>query len=304
MKQLKLILIQSYLSVFILSACSNKQSFKVENLTDHVWIYNSDSLADSIKNFTDNYLIFDENAVFVNGEYMGDFILKSDTLRIYEISNVQLKGKKWIKEKKDLFLGIIIKADTNEIIINKIEGHFPLKYETSAGNFDNSQIIKFSNQQIRKKEGVNFNYVSIASSICYGNCPAFHLELDNKRNLKFSCTSDCKKIGDFQGVISRDEMKKIENTISYLNLNNDSTVFISPCDASEKVVKINVNNKEYYFQGTRRDFQFKMNVLIEELIEISEKSNLKKSNHKLKYKANIELPPLDEIMQFVPPLKD
>lgn len=304
MKQLKLSLILIYLGVFILSACSNKQPIKIENLTDHVWIYNSDSLADSIRNFTDNYLIFDEKAVFVNGTSMGDFELQSDTLRIYETSVVHLKGKKWIRVKKDLFLGIIMKADSNEILIRKIAGYFPLKYENSTGNFDNSKIIKFTNQKNKKKEGVNFNYISIVSSVCFGNCPAFHLELNNKRNLKFSCTSNCKKIGDFQGVISRDEMKKIENTISYLNLNNDSTVFISPCDAAETVVKINVNNKEYYFKGSRMDFQLKMNELIEELLDISEKSNLMKSNHKLKYKANIEIPPPDEILQFVPPLED
>lgn len=304
MNQLKIIFKLSYLLIFILSACSNNKTINLENLTGKVWIYNSDSLKDSIKNFTDNYVIFDKSSVILNGHNIGEFELSSDTLRIFQSSSVLEKGNKWIEKESNQFLGLIIKADTNEILIKKISGFFPIKYKNSTGNFDNSILIKLTNQRNRKKEGVNFNYVSIASSTCFGSCPAFNLELDNKRNLKFSCSSNCKKIGNFKGMISFEEKKKIEEIISYLNLKNDSTIFVTPIDASETVLKIKVNNKEYYFKGHMMDFQLKMQHLIEELYEISEKSKLTKSNHKLEFKANLEILPPEEILEFIPPIEN
>lgn len=279
----------------VIAACDNKKKeIDIKCLKGNIWIYDSENLADSLKNFTENYLIFDSSAVKMNGSYFGDYKISNDTLRIFQTSFDYLKGGKYQKRIINQFSGVFIKADRNQIFIKKISGFFPIEYKNAIGNFDNSMILRLTNQRNTKKKGVKFNYISVASSDCYGNCPIYNIELDNKRNFKFSCLSNCRKIGDFQGVIPKSDMKKIEDIISYLNLKNDSTIFSPVVDASQKVLKIKVNNKEFYFRGTHSDFQLKMQFLLDELYLISQKSYIKKTNKKLKFKVDFLLPPPPE----------
>lgn len=284
--------------VFIILICllvvacdSNEKKIELNYLKGNIWIYDSENLADSLKNFNENYLIFESSSVKMNGSHFGDYKISHDTLIIFQTSFNYLKGGKYQKRIINLFSGVFIKADSNQIFIKKISGFFPIKYYNTIGDFDNSRIVRLTNLSNTKKKGVKFKYISVASSDCYGNCPVFNIELDNKRNFKFSCLNNCRKIGDFQGVIPKSEMKKIEDIISYLNLKNDSTIFSPVADASQQVLKINVNNKEFYFSGTYSDFQLKMQSLINELYLISQKSYIKKTKNKLKFKVDFLLPP-------------
>jgi len=90
--------------------------------------------------------------------------------------------------------------------------------------------------------------------------------------------------------------------ISYLNLKNDSTIFTTPIDAPEAVVKLKVNNREFYFYGYPGEFQNKMNELMHDLFLIAEKSKLEKTNEILKFKANLQIPSIEQTIQFLPPI--
>lgn len=287
---------------FLISGCCPKEtSIKAEDLAGQVWIYDSNSLPDSIKNFTDNYVIFDKSLVNMNNYYIGEFTITKDTLRIFEKSSVLLKGK-YQDSVRNQFVGLIVQADSNQIVLKRISGYFPIKYKGSTGDFDKSQLIRLTNQKMKKRKGVRFNYVSIASSSCYGTCPEYNIELDRNGNLKFHGSYYCKKIGNYEGKLSLDDLSKVEDIISYLNLKNDSTIFSTPIDAPETMLRVSVNDKEFYFYGYPGEFQYKMEELIDVLFAIAEKTKLKKTNNKLYFRANIELFPIENMPEFSPPI--
>lgn len=290
-------------SFFISGCCPKKTSIKAEDIEEEVWIYDSNSLPDSIKNFTDNYLIFDKSLVNMNNHYIGEFTISNDTLRIFETSSVLLKGK-YQDRVRYQFVGLIVRADSNQIVLKKISGYFPIMYNGSTGDFDKSQVIRLTNQKMKKRRGVHFNYVSIASSSCYGTCPEYNLELDRNGNLKFHGSHYCKKNGNYEGKLSKDDLSRVEDIISYLNLKNDSNVYLTPVDAPETMIKVSVNNKEFYYYGYQGEFQYKMQVLMDELFAIAEKTKLKKTNNKLYFKSNIELYPVEKTIDFLPPVID
>lgn len=286
----------------ILSGCSsNHKKDNKFDLTEQVWIYDSQSMPDSIKDFTDNFLIFDSTEVHMNYENLGEYTIKNDTLRIFQTSYVLQKGGKYQKIVNDQFLGVIIKMDSTQILIKSIRGYFPIKYKMSYGKFDESKLIRLTNQKCKKRKQIDFKYISIASSSCYGTCPEFNMELYKNGFFKFHCSSYCKKIGYYKGKLNANDLRKIEDFISYLNLKNDSTIFSTPIDAPEAVVKLNVNNREYYFYGYPGEFQNKMSDMMQELLAMTEKVNMKKTDSKLQFKATLRVPPVEKTIQFLPP---
>ncbi|NCA20216.1 MAG: hypothetical protein EBS86_03650, partial [Crocinitomicaceae bacterium] len=59
---------------------------------------------------------------------------------------------------------------------------------------------------------------------------------------------------------------------------------------------------EFYFYGYPGDFQNKLNELMHELLTIAEKSKIKKTKYILKFKANLEPPPIEQTIVFLPPI--
>lgn len=295
----------SLLVGLIISGCySNNKKANKFDFTKEVWIYDSPSMPDSIRNFTDNFIIFDSTNVSMNYDNLGEYTIKNDTLRIFQTSYVSLGGGKDQKRVSDQFLGVIIKMDSTQILIKPIRGFFPVKYKMSYGQFDKSKTIRLTNQKKKKNKHIDFGYISIASSSCYGTCPGFNLELYKDGFIKFHCSSYCKKIGYYKGKLNKDDMSKVEDFISFLNLKNDSTIFTTPIDAPEAVVKLKVNNRNFYFYGYPGEFQNKMNELIHELLLIAEKSKLVKTNDILTFKANLQVPPMEQTIQFLPPINE
>lgn len=283
------------------SGCSsNNNKADKFDFTKEVWIYDSPSMPDSIRNFTDNFIIFDSTEVSMNYENLGEYTIKNDTLRIFQTSYVSMGGGKDQKKVSDQFLGVIIRMDSTQILIKPIRGYFPIKYKMSYGQFDKSKIIRLTNQKSKKKKQIDFGYLSIASSSCYGTCPEFNLELYKDGFIKFHCSSYCEKIGFYKGKLTKDDMRKVEDFISFLNLKNDSTIFTTPIDAPEAVVKLKVNNREFYFYGYPGEFQNKMNELMHELFLIAEKSKLEKTTDKLNFKATLKQLPKEKPLVFVP----
>jgi hypothetical protein len=287
------------------SGCSsNNNKADKFDFTKEVWIYDSPSMPDSIRNFTDNFLIFDSTEVSMNFDNLGEYTIKNDTLRIFQTSYVSMGGGKDQKKVSDQFLGVIIRMDSTQILIKPIRGYFPIKYKRSYEQFDKSKIIKLTNQKSKKKKHIDFGYISIASSSCFGTCPDYNLELYKDGFIKFHCSSYCEKIGFYKGKLTKDDMRKVEDFISFLNLKNDSTIFSTPVDAPLAVVKMKVDGKKHYFYGYPGEFQNKLNDLMHELFEIAEKSKLVKTNEILKFKANLQVPSMEEMIQFLPPINE
>lgn len=289
----------------VISGCNSdaKKIIKFD-FTKDVWIYDSPSMPDSIKNFTDNFIIFDSTEVSMNYDNLGEYTITKDTLRIFQTSYIGQRDGKYQKRISDQFVGLIIKMDSTQILIKPIRGYFPIKYKMSYGPFDKSKIIGLTNQKSKKKKKIDFGYISIASSSCYGTCPEFNLELYKDGFFKFHCSSYCKKIGFYKGKLTKADMRKVEDYISYLNLKNDSTIFTTPIDAPEAVVKLKVNNRKFYFYGYPGEFQNKMNELMHELFLIAEKSKLMKTNDILTFKTNLRVPPMEQTIQFLPPINE
>lgn len=286
--------------LMILSSCKSKDQIDYKYLTSNSWIYNSDSLPDSIRNFTDNYLVFEKEQVNFNGEIIGEYHLSSDTIKIIQTTYVSLSGNKEEKREVNVFTGLITKLDSNEIRIKRISGGFPLKYQESYGNFDKSSVIRFVNQESRKRNHVKLGYISVASSSCYGRCPEFNFELYNNRKFKFRCTDNCERIGSYTGKISKPEMRRITEIVSYLNLHDDSTVFATPIDAPQTALKIRVNKKDFYFNGYRREFQLKMQELLNELFKLTESSKMTKTTSKISFKLRSYELPVEKTIVFLP----
>jgi hypothetical protein len=270
------------ITLLLISACGKKRVFQEEDLRGQVWIYNTDSLADSIKNFTDNYLIFEKNTVTMNGENMGEFTISKDTLKIFKSYTVLLAKGKEVKKVDYLFVGTIQKADKHQLVLHKIAGFFPINYQRSKGPFDPSTRIVFNNQESRKKKIEHFQYISIASS------KGDNVELDAQRNITYHCSLRCSKTGYFQGRISKANMQKVLEAISYLNLHTDTTNYAVGMDVPETLVKIHVNHKMNYVRGNLNEFQYALQQLISELLELCETSNLKRSSQKLFFRAELD----------------
>ncbi len=236
----------------------------------------------------------------MNNDNLGEYTIINDTLRIFQTSYVLQKEGKYQKRVSDQFLGVIIKMDSNNILIKCISGYFPIKYKMSYGKFDKSEIIKLTNQKNKRRKLNKFEFISIASSSCYGTCPEYNLEVHKDGLVKFHGSSYCKKIGYYEGELTSKDLKTIEYYISYLNLNNDSTIFSTPIDAPEAVVKLKVNNREFYFYVYPGEFQNKLYELMHELFLITEKSKLEKTTKILKFKTNLLVPPIEQTIKFIP----
>ncbi|MNY12728.1 hypothetical protein D3C86_1458250 [compost metagenome] len=224
------------------------------------------------------------------------------------ITHFNSADNKLQKNKTNIFTGLITKLDNNELWIKKMSGFFPLKYKYQRGNFDNSAIIKFVNQENKKRDQINFEYISIAASTCYGSCPEFNFELYHTGKFKFKCTSNCEKIGpgsgsgSYTGSFSKQEMDRVINLVSYFNLKNDSTVFDTPIDADETTLMVKVNKNVSYFKGNSNDFQLKMIELLNFIYKMIENSKMVKTDSKLSFKVRSYELPTEKIIQFLPPV--
>ena len=153
------------------------------------------------------------------------------------------------------------------------------------------------------KKSDTFDYISIASSPCYGTCPSYQLELRNDGFFTFHGSSNCQKTGSFQGKLTNEEMNEIETYFSQLTLKKDSTIFPTPIDANEAVVQLKIHEKTYYFYGCPNYFPNNLKKIRKELFTIAETSKLVKTKKILKFKANLPKPYMRPMIPFLPAIK-
>ena len=153
------------------------------------------------------------------------------------------------------------------------------------------------------KKSDTFDYISIASSPCNGECPVFQLELRNDGFFTFHGSSNCQKTGSFQRKLTNEEMSKIETYFSQLTLKKDSTIFPTPIDANESVVQLKIHGKAYYSYGGPSYFPKKKKKIGKELFNLAETSKLVKTKKILKFKANLPKPYMRPMIPFLPAIK-
>jgi hypothetical protein len=73
-------------------------------------------------------------------------------------------------------------------------------------------------------------------------------------------------------------------------------------DVPETLVKIHVNHKMNYVRGNSNEFQYALQQLISELLELCETSNLKRSTQKLSFRADLKKDTTKETLEFTPPI--
>jgi hypothetical protein len=152
------------------------------------------------------------------------------------------------------------------------------------------------------KKSDTFDYISIASSPCYGRCPSYQLELRNDGFFTFHGSSYCQKIGSFKGKLTNEEMSKIERYFSHLTLKKDSTIFPTPMDLNEAVVQLKIHGHSYYFFGCPILFPNNLKKIEKELFTLAETSKLEKTKKILKFKANLPKPCERPTVYFLPPV--
>ncbi|PYF77420.1 DUF6438 domain-containing protein [Pedobacter nutrimenti] len=125
------------------------------------------------------------------------------------------------------------------------------------------------------------------TSICFGTCPVYHMELDGARNVKLFAETvfddrkgavlyqeDTAKMGYFIGKLSKKEFQKILNELNRIRfdtLQSDSSLC---CDGSKKTIIL-------YSKGDRKEIttMFEppiLEPLIKKLYRICELKRLKK----------------------------
>jgi hypothetical protein len=105
----------------------------------------------------------------------------------------------------------------------------------------------------QKQAAFKFQKIIYRTSGCFGSCPEYQLQLDNKKKLKVHAEKmyvagseparDKEKEGYFTGVISTKKLQEISNTLASSGL--DTVTYFGPpcCDVPQKTIIIYYNNK-------------------------------------------------------------
>lgn len=271
-----------------------------------VWIFDNSIDPDSLKNFVDNYMIIDTTDVTditFNGDYLGDFRLSHDTVRIVNISYLVISADSMEKQESLVFEGIVTKHTKDSLVFKRLRGYFPLKYRNTTLHYNNSDKFIFYNEELLKKNNQRLEELSFSNSSCYGKCPEIACEIDSNRNIKFYGGSFAEKKGFYFGTVKIDYFNKLNNILSYVNLEKDSTIFPVPIDAPANEIRIKTNNKTCYFTGTGHYYPNKLFQLYILLLEVAQNSKLQATKDTFNFKTTLHNPPpiITTTVKFKPP---
>jgi hypothetical protein len=270
-----------------------------------VWIFDTSIDPDSLKDIVDNYMTIDTANANFNGDYLGDFRISHDTLRIVNISYLVISADSMKKQESLVFEGIVTKHTNDSLILKRLRGYFPLKYRYSTFLYDKSDRFIFYNEDLLKKNNQRFEELAFSNSLCYGRCPAIACEIDSNRNIKFFGGSFSKKKGYYYGKVNIDYFNKLNDILSFINLEKDSTIYPVPVDAPANEIRLKVNKKINYFTGSGSYYPHKMLQLYILLLDVAENSNLQATKDTIDFKTSLHYPltMVTTTVKFIPPPK-
>lgn len=287
-------------------SCKNTIEKKEQARFDSiVWIFDTSIDPDSLKEIVDNYMTIDNANANFNGEYLGDFRISYDTLRIVNISYLVRSADSTIKQESLVFEGLVLKHTNDSLIIKRLRGYFPLKDGYSTVHYDKSSKIIFYNEVLLKKSNQRFEELDFSNSSCFGTCPEIACEIDSNRNIKFFGGKFSKAEGYYYGKINVDYFNKINDFLSYINLEKDSSIYNVPVDAPANEIRLIINKRVKYFMGSDSEYPHKMLQLYSLLLDVAENSNLRATKDTLHFKTTFHIPPTIKIksLKFIPPPK-
>lgn len=144
----------------------------------------------------------------------------------------------------------------------------------------------------KQNKKLNFEKIIFHTSLCFGSCNVYHLEINNENKVKlyaehvykspddFSFKEDTAKIGYFNGIANDTSFNKLVKelqTIDIETLEFDGTTF---CDGSVITIIVYYDKKRKFLQSMTPPS--KADNLIPILTEICEKSKLQKVNEGFK----------------------
>lgn len=231
-----------------------------------------------------------------------DFIEINDTASYSFILNyLHLYGKgddKYLEIKNDTlsFQKRYYSSETNftklhiepfDFLLKSISDSFMILSPISFLSKDDVKLIR---QEYNIDKAINFEKIIFHTTTCYGSCPVYHLEVDNKKKCKLHkelvfkegrnrpYTPDSTKIGYFYGEVSDQLFEDLIKAIKTSNLTNLEFEDIQCCDGTIFTLIIYYNNRVKYLKSMVPP-RISVN-LINKLIEICENSLLYESSEK------------------------
>lgn len=109
-------------------------------------------------------------------------------------------------------------------------------------------------------EKANFEKIIYHTSSCFGNCPTYHLEIDNKKNIKLFAETvykknlvgsfkDSTKMGYFYGTANSTSFSKLNETISKIGMDTLKFDNQTCCDESIRTIILYHNGKRKYMKS-------------------------------------------------------
>ena len=141
----------------------------------------------------------------------------------------------------------------------------------------------------KPKDSFRFGKIVFHTTECFGACPVYHMEVNNKKEIKLYVEKayqknnfgalDSAKVGNFVGKLSDTTYAKLVRQIKALGVDNMEVQQINCCDAPIKTLIVYHNGKRRYIRSMI--YPQSANPLIEMLYTICATSPLKKVNHPL-----------------------
>jgi hypothetical protein len=140
------------------------------------------------------------------------------------------------------------------------------------------------------KNDIRIERIIFHSSFCFGTCPTYHLELDNKKSFKLfaekvytdkvslNYTEDTAKMGYFTGAVNDSTFVKLTNAIKTVGIDTLSFNNETCCDGSLITIIIYYNGKRKYLKSMFPPA--KAELMINVLFEICSTSKLVRTHDK------------------------
>lgn len=288
--------------IFIIS-CSTRESID-KNFTTKYWNLCVNEKDSNLIEYKDQALYFDNGAAYFYNKKIANYSISNDTLIICDTSyydkwiidnGIRSKGKvditfhKFIKNDSlyrvtyKYLIGKILKANSDSLIIDKIEGYgFPFK---------NLDQYKFYNDTLIYDSSLSVDTIEFSNSLCYGNCPAIAIKIDRGLNFNFWGGKYANKQGFYKGEIQKSQFDRFENLVRIANIEKNDSQYIPPIDAPYVEIIIDYNsNKTKRFQGHLSDFPVRIKNIGFEMFDLYKTSSLDSCDCEFTFEVKLDIP--------------
>jgi len=295
--------IQTVLILILIVSCSKKEQID-KDFTSKYWnlcVIENDS---SLLKYKDQALHFENGVAYFYNEKIANYSVSNDTLMICDTSyydkwiidngirssaKVDIEFHKFIKNDSlyrvtyKYLVGKILKADSDSLIIDKIEGYgSPFKYQDK---------YRFYNDTLLYDLSLTVDTIEFSSSLCYGSCPAIALKIDKGLNFEFWGGKYADKKGYYKGEITKLQFDKFESLIRIANIEINDSEFYPPVDAPYVELIIDYNgNKTKRFWGYLRDFPARVQNVGFEMFDLYKISSLDSCDYELTFTVELDIP--------------